>query len=366
LAVALVESLCWSRQGAPAAFRIIAAMLGLAGPIALGAMAGNVRAGMVAAIGGLALSGRGESETVAEQASSLFRAFMAGAAAMCLGTALAGHGLLTGIGVTAAAALAAVAGGISPGAARDTTQFILFVIIATSIGEQGVRPLGATLLYVLGAAWTAGLLMGLRPLFRRARRPAVSGAAAIPARPRKPSFTASFRRWVMTLGHWSGWQYTLRITSCLAIAEVLAWIWPLEHGYWIALTVAIIVGRRLPAAPTRALQRGLGTLVGVLLAGLLLMAAPSIWVVIVLVAVLAAARPVLKPANYTAYAAVMTPLVMLLIGLGQTPSLVSLADRLMATVAGCTIALTVGYLIWSRPADGLDGKARGSDSAIDG
>ena len=97
--------------------------------------------------------------------------------------------------------------------------------------------------------------------------------------------------------------------------------------------------------------------------GLLLLGSSSIWATIAMIAVLAAARPILKEANYTAYAAVMTPLVILLLDFGQAPSWAAVVDRLAATLAGCVLALTIGYLIWpglSAPARGVVESQRGS------
>ena len=127
----------------------------------------------------------------------------------------------------------------------------------------------------------------------------------------------------------------MRIWSCLTVAEAIAEIWPGRHGQWIAVTVAIVLGRRLTAPPTRLLQRALGTMLGVVIAGLLLIWTPPPLIVTCEIAALAAARPVLRAGNYAAYAVVMTPLIVLLLDFGQAISVAILADRLMATIAGC-------------------------------
>jgi uncharacterized membrane protein YccC len=66
------------------------------------------------------------------------------------------------------------------------------------------------------------------------------------------------------------------------------------------------------------------------------------------IAALAAAIPALLERSHTAYAAVMTPLVPLLLDFGRAPSWTLVADRLVATLVGCALALTLGYLVWSR------------------
>jgi uncharacterized membrane protein YccC len=112
--------------------------------------------------------------------------------------------------------------------------------------------------------------------------------------------------------------------------------------------VAIVVRRTLPGAPIRMLERAAGTILGVVLTSLLVIASPPVWATIGVIAILAAARPVLLDSNYTAYAAVMTPLVLLLLDLGREPSWTLIADRLVATLVGCAVAVTLGYLAWTK------------------
>ncbi len=322
-------------------------MLGLAGPIAAGAMAGHPRIGMVVSLGGLALSGDGKGETFRRQVPGLINATVAGSAAMFIGPFMAGRGMLTvAVGIPVLAAIAGLFGGISRPLARASTQFMLYTIIASNLGMRGAHPLGVTLLFFLGAAWTAGLFLVLRPLFQamchNPRIPENTDQAS------KYSARQLLRRWRRSLSHLSGWQYVFRITLCLVAAEGYEWIWPHHHGYWVAVTVVIVVQRNLQSALRRTLQRAAGTAFGVLLAGLLLLGLPPMWVMIAIIAALAAARPILMEANYAAYAAVMTPLVILLLDFGQVPSWSVISDRLAATLAGCTLALTIGYLVWYR------------------
>ncbi len=90
------------------------------------------------------------------------------------------------------------------------------------------------------------------------------------------------------------------------------------------------------------------TLAGVLLTSLFLLGPISTWELVTIVALLAAARTILVERNYTAYATVMTPLIILLLDFGQPPSWGTIFDRLVATLAGCAVAFALGYLGWSR------------------
>lgn len=330
------------------ASQAVAAMLGLSGPLAVGAWTGHLRAGMAASLAGLVLSGEAKGETAREQAPGLIYATAAGSAAILTGSALAGHTLATAFGIPLFAATAGLIGSISRPLARATTQYILYTIIAANLGGPDSQPLGMVLLFLLGACWTAALSLILRPLFKgigRIQNPIIPQKGV---QLTKYTVRQRLRRWRKSLSRLSGWQYVVRISACLAAAAALEWIWPLHRGYWVSITVVIVVHRNLQTAMARALQRAAGTVFGVLIISLLLLASLPMWFLLLTIAALAAARPILLETNYTAYAAVMTPLVILLLDFGQDPSLAAGVDRLVATLAGCGLALTLGYLGWSK------------------
>lgn len=332
----------------PRASQAVAAMLGLAGPIVVGAMVGHARIGMVASLGGLALSGQGKGETFREQAHGLIYALVAGTIAMLTGSGIAGRGMITALATVAVVTAAGLFGSISRPLARAATLFMLFTIIAANLGIGAAHPLGIMLLFFLGAAWTAGLSLALRPLFQALHLTRIPDNRANVAQPPKYSAGQLLRRWRKSLTHLSGWQYTLRIALCLVVGLGLEWIWPHHHGYWVFITVVIVVQRNLEAVLKRTFHRAAGTVLGVLLTSLLLLGSPSIWTVIAMIAALAAARPVLMEIHYAAYAAVQTPLVILLLDFGQAPSRMVIIDRLAATLVGCALALTLGYFGWSK------------------
>jgi len=339
----LADIFHWTRGGAPPAAQVIAAALGFAGPIALAAALGQLPLGMAAAIGALALSRGGEGATHAQRALGMAGSAVFGAAAIAAGTTIAQLGGIALFLVPALAAVAALVGGINRPLGLIAAQFILFTIIGTGIGNAGARPIALAVLFLLGATWTAGLSLALQRILPRPVAPQEKPAAS-----RQRTLADQLRRWRQSLGHWAGWQYPARITSCLAAAAGVALLLPTHHAYWVSLTVAIVVRRQMSEAMTRTVERALGTVAGVLAAMLLLLWSPPLPVLIALVAALAAARPVLRVANYAAYAALMTPLIMLLLDLGRTPSLAIMLDRLLATVIGCALSLTLGYWVWPR------------------
>ncbi|MCE5283219.1 MAG: FUSC family protein [Deltaproteobacteria bacterium] len=330
------------------ASQMTAAMLGMAGPITVGVMTGHPQAGLLASLGGLALSGDGKGATFREQAPGLIYAMIASSAAVFAGSAVAGRGLLTALAIPAVVAVIGLLGGISRPLARASTQFILFAIIAANLAAIRIDPFSGTLCFFIGAVWTAFLFILLRPLFQAMpfAKPLEHPAPSVQTP--KRSFGQLVLRWWHSLARFTGWQYPLRIASCLLVAEAFDWSWPDHHGYWASITVAIVVHRNLRIALPRAVQRAVGTFFGVLFISLFLLVSPSVWLVVAIVALLALLRPIFMEIHYTAYAAVMTPLVILLLDFGHIPSLVTAMDRLAATLVGCILALTIGYLLWFR------------------
>jgi hypothetical protein len=320
-------------------------MLGLAGPIALGVATGHIGTGMIISLGGLALSGGAKGDTFREQARDLLYSVIAGGVAMFTGSILAGHGAKTVFAVPAFAAAAALLGSISRPLAVAATRFILFFVIAANLGVYGMHPTGLTCLFLIGALWTAGLSILLKRLFRMLRLYKIPHDSA-----QSPRYPAKLlvRRWAKSLTHLPGWQYTLRITACLLAGQGFELVWPHHHGYWTLITIIIVVQRDLQKALKRAWERAMGTVLGVLLVSLLLLTSSSMWSAVIAIAVLAAARPILMQTNYVAYATVQTPLILLLLDFGRAPSWTIVADRLIATLTGCAIALAIGYLGWSR------------------
>jgi uncharacterized membrane protein YccC len=110
----------------------------------------------------------------------------------------------------------------------------------------------------------------------------------------------------------------------------------------------MLVRRDRQATSKLTFRCGIGTVIGVLTAGLLVVVSLPLWAQLPAIAILAAARIVFVNTYSIAYVAAQTPLFILLLDFGRTPSWGTVVDRLAATLAGCTIALTFGYVGWSR------------------
>jgi hypothetical protein len=339
------ESLTWPSENKTNLSQVVIATLGLAVPVAVGALFGQAQAGSVAALGGLALSNQGISAKFSENLYRLVYAIAIGILAFMLGSSLSGNGILSLVLVPSIVLIAAVVGGISRPLIRLTTLFILFFIIATRFGGN---PLFIAFFFSLGAIWTALLSLIVRPIFQKFivnEKPQTTNQ-----QPSSPRYSAKqlLNHWKKSLHRFAGWQYAVRITSCIIVAELIKIIWPYQHGYWILLTVAIVVQRDITKLLPRMFQRGAGTFIGVILSSLFVFFVPAPWLLVLIIGALAAARIALRETNYLAYAAVMTPLVIILLDFGKASSWETILDRLLSTIVGCVISLIFGYYLWPK------------------
>ncbi len=318
---------------------LAASGLGLSLPLIVGAAVGRIDLGLIATIGGILVSGSGRDGSLRRRLVELASAVAVGIPALWLGMEVGDHGVVSSVAIVAVAVLTGLCGGIRPTAAKSGFQAIVFTILGASLAASPVPTAEKTGLLALGALAGGLLTLGAYGIGR--------GFALVPAAKPAPqaSLRTDLRRWRAGLRHYAGWQYTLRLGTCVAAAEFIAHLRAGPHSYWIALTVALVVQRDHRAIVRRTIERGLGTVLGVLVAALLIGPLP-VWVLIVAVTAIGAARPRLKTANYTAYALVMTPLIVIINELGQPIGTALLRERVLDTLVGCAISLTLGYLVW--------------------
>jgi hypothetical protein len=327
---------------------MVGSALGMGIPIAVGAAIGRTDLGMLASIGGLAVSGAGGYGTLREQSVRLSYALIAGTLAILIGSAMGGHGWITGAAVVIATILAALIGGFGRTVARYSSVFIVFVVIGTGVNPTGVvNPAGATLIFITGAIWTMMVSLLASGLFRVPGMETIPEPGTIPGKQSAlPPFRNRLRRWSVLLFRSAGWHYPLRIGLCMLAAEIVAVLWGQQQSYWIAIVVAIVVQRSFETTSSRVFQRAIGTFAGVLAVSVLLLSSLPIGLLVLVVMILAALRPLLKVRNYALYSAVMTPLVLILLEFGKpmTPDIITY--RLIDTVIGFSIVIVLGYHIW--------------------
>jgi uncharacterized membrane protein YccC len=175
------------------------------------------------------------------------------------------------------------------------------------------------------------------------------------------------------LGGPAAWLHALRMALCMAIAELLTIFLPLERSYWLALTVAIVLKPDFGSVFARAVQRGVGTLVGAVVGAGLIALHPNGWVLVLCAAAIAFLLPITQVRQYGMFSTTLTPLVIILLEAGHAGGVDLLVARVVDTAVACAIVLVFGYLLWpgsrkprigGRLADAVDVVARYADVAL--
>lgn len=332
----LASALRWSTETKVDKAAILGSGIAMAGPVLLGGALGDLPLGLAASLGGLMVGGIAAGAGWRTQLHRTLAAAGPAVAAALAAASIAGHGWLTAAMLVVLVGVVAVGGGYSRPLAVAATRFVPYLIIAFSVAEAMPTRLGLVLLILVGTAWAA-LVGAVLAAVARAHR----GRGSEEAADSKPQTTAAqrFARWRRTLAHLSGWQYALRLSLCIAVAAALNRLWPDHHLYWVALTAALLVERKIETFPVRVTQRGVGTALGVLAAGLLLAYKPPFWGLAAGIGVLAGARTLLRSRNYLAYSVVMTLLIIVIMDAGRPLGIGVLVDRLVATLIGAALVI---------------------------
>ncbi|MHB1535278.1 MAG: FUSC family protein [Acidimicrobiales bacterium] len=141
-------------------------------------------------------------------------------------------------------------------------------------------------------------------------------------------------------------RHALRVAVTLAIAVAASHLFPLGHGYWLPLTVIIVLKPDFAATFTRGVARAVGTVAGAGLVTLLLagLRPPPSGLILLTVVLYAAAITVLQ-ANYAIFSVCIASLVVTLLAFTGQPAIALAADRSFYTVLGATLALAA-YALW--------------------
>lgn len=143
-------------------------------------------------------------------------------------------------------------------------------------------------------------------------------------------------------------RHALRLSIAVAAAVAIAMALRLPRGYWLMLTVLVILKPDFGGTRERAVQRVGGTVLGGIAAALLAAMVRSemlIYALMVPLGILAFSQ---LPRNYGLFVTLLTPFVVLMIDLGDPGDWQVAATRVLNTVIGGALALLAGYLLWPR------------------
>ena len=140
-------------------------------------------------------------------------------------------------------------------------------------------------------------------------------------------------------------QHGLRMAAVLAIAQILSHFLPIDRGYWIAITAAIVLRPDFATTFTRGVARLGGTLIGALVASSVALLNPSGTALVALALFFVALAYTFFNVNYAVFSAAITGFVVFLLAFGGFSEHAAVLDRIGATLVGGVLALAA-YLAW--------------------
>jgi len=324
-----------------AAAGMISAVVGgfaVAVPLLLTLHGMGLSAGLAMSLGALSVARVEGGENIRARLRGPAAALIATSLAIGVAANAAGHGLISQVVTVLVAAASVLLIRYSKEVAIGVIRFMLYLIIFANALEGARDPSGFAFVIFFGALW-AGLFVMLVNLLKRGHGSPKNGSTPDTSKSREPTIRSRLARMRRELRQLSTWDFPCRLALGLCLSLVIRTQFITHHFAWITITIALLTPRQFEAWPVRATQRALGTLVGVVIAALLLLSGLGHPALIFVVLVLGSLRKWFEDRNYLAYSATMAPLVLLLLSASQGDPRGLLEDRILSTLIGVMVVL---------------------------
>jgi hypothetical protein len=317
----------------PALYCLPAVLLSLAAGLALG----QPGAAMLAASGAF-LAGFGAFQRVSRlRVGPILLASLCTALATAIGTVAANNALAEALWVGLAAFTVGLGTGLGTGPWWVLLQGAIFIVLAGSQPGDLAEGMQRAGLVLAGGLLQAALVSLLRVLLP-AGFPPLAAPGLVDAPTSRAEWAAAFRRLLQRRSPEP--RFGLLLGLAAAAAVLLERGLGLPHGYWIAMTVLLVLRRGGGETVTRGILRIVGTLLGAGVATLVVaLLKPSAPVLMALIGLTAWGAYSLQWVNYGTFSVAVTSYVAFLFSLQGAPEPVVAALRVEATLIGGALAM---------------------------
>jgi uncharacterized membrane protein YccC len=149
----------------------------------------------------------------------------------------------------------------------------------------------------------------------------------------------------------SSFRHALRLGFATGLGSLLASVFHLTRGYWIPMTVVLVLKPNFGGTLQRSVQRVTGTVCGALLAAMILFFLNDSLLLFPILAILSFATFTLRNRNFGLFALALTPMVMVMLDVAHPITVSDSLFRILYTVIGSIVALVSGYALfptWER------------------
>lgn len=225
--------------------------------------------------------------------------------------------------------------------------FFFVMAAAIASGQPHVRAMAPAVGLVLAGAAVAWILSMLLAIAWRRAAPGQASRLVSRLSARRIARTLRLHLHLRDPALMGGLRMAVGLFASAIIAHAIG----SPRGYWTAVgCAATLVGLTVMGTLHRAIQRALGSAIGIVLAGIILDAHPGYVEIALLLFALQTIAELLIPRNYGLAVIFITPLAILIAESGQialsTPAIIE--ARLLDTLLGCAIGLAL-RLLWRFP-----------------
>lgn len=141
-------------------------------------------------------------------------------------------------------------------------------------------------------------------------------------------------------------KYALRVALGLSIGVFMFKYFNIDHGYWIPLTMIIVIQPYYGATRKKSIERIIGTVAGILLGGLIMLLPLPHQVFIGLLVIVSFFVAYFLRNNYKIGVFFVTIMMVILMQLSQQGSWELIGWRILSTLIGAVLAIVAGYVFW--------------------
>ncbi len=146
-------------------------------------------------------------------------------------------------------------------------------------------------------------------------------------------------------------RHAVRVAILVAGSDLVVRILHIDRGYWVSLTVLVVLRPDFGATLQRSVMRTAGTIVGLLVTSEVVRILPGGgWWQVVLIGLLAFGMRLAGPGNVALSAVALSGLVVVLLEINGVPAHQTVLDRALATLAGGALAVVASVALpaWER------------------
>lgn len=141
-------------------------------------------------------------------------------------------------------------------------------------------------------------------------------------------------------------KYALRVSVALCVGVFIFKYFKIDHGYWIPLTLMIVIQPYYGATRRKGIERIGGTLGGVIVGGLIMLLPLPHQAFVVLLVVVSFFVAYFLRNNYKVGVFFVTVMMVVLMQISQRGTVELIAWRILSTLIGAFLAFGAGYAFW--------------------